>query len=140
MGNWIVEKIISDPSKVALILVADETYRNGSPVQLVLQCMDGAIQAFIQWGQGKISHGSTFPVRFKFGEEEPQESNWHIDVSQVSIHYPDGAKDFISKLTQVNTFQAEIYESDGPPCRAYFSVTGLDRHLNELWSAYEHGK
>lgn len=140
MGDWHVQKIISDPSKVALILVADETYRNGSPVQLVLQCMDGVIQAFIQWGQGEISQGSTFLVRSKFGEEEPQESNWCLDVSQVSTHYPDGAMDFISRLAQVRTFQAEIAESDGPPCRAHFSITGLDRHLNELWSAYEHGK
>ena len=74
------------------------------------------------------------------GKEQPQESDWLLDTSQVSTHYPDGAMDFISRLAQVDTFRAAIAESEVPPCRACFSITGLDGYLNKLWAAHNHGK
>ena len=116
-------------------MVASDDYRKGKPCELALNCVDGEIEVFIQWGTASLGVETAVHVGHQFGDGTMIYCDWKADYDGARTFYPGNAGTFIHELLNHTTFTAMMSLSGEPPILASFEVQGLCHHIGGLEKA-----
>ncbi len=134
-GRWEVrvsEDSLGRGESVSLILGADEIKSNyGLPVFLVLRCVQGRPELFIDWG---VTLGNDAFIESTFGDGASEIEVWDLAASGDSSFYPSRNPDaFVRRLAGAERYVASTEVRGGESrITARFRPAGLDRALARM--------
>lgn len=133
-GDWVVDEAVNplDDSKLVIVSLkaATGTSPSGEQVELVLRCLSGKTDVYVNWNIQLGKDGAAVATRM--GSGAAQTRRWNLSTDMRETFYPGDAVAFIKQLIEVDRFVAQVVPSGEDPITAVFRLRGLEAAARPL--------
>ncbi|SIN82745.1 type VI secretion system-associated protein TagO [Vannielia litorea] len=124
-GKWNYQSSsdpLTDEAVFTAYVTSDYPSAGRDPI-LFVRCKSNSIDAYIAWNE-YLSDNTTVTVRF--GDDEPETSNWASAVDETATFVPGGRlQAFLTRMMTVDKLTARIQPYREGPVTAVFDLTGM---------------
>jgi type VI secretion system protein VasI len=110
---------------------AQGTY--GDAVRLIIRCLSGETDVFIQWYSYLGLDGPE--ITFRIGDNEARSVTWSGSTNNQSSFWPGsnlGSIGFVNEMLKVDRFTAQVTPYSENPITAVFELVGMDAATQRL--------
>jgi len=133
-GNWVVDEAINPMDDTRLVIVSLKATsgfaKTGEPVELVLRCLSGKTEVYLNWSTQLGKDGA--PVTMRVGKEPAQTRRWGLSTDARESFYPGDDVNLIKELTVVDQLVVQVVPTAEDPITALFQLRGLSFALRPL--------
>lgn len=127
-GKWVVsderDPLDDSTTSTATLRADNGSGIYGDPVNLVLRCKSGELDAYVTWESFLGLDDAV--VTHRIGSQEAIQSYWGLSTDYSATFYPGTVQHFISQLAADDSFVAQVTPYAESPITATFKLSGIE--------------